>query len=173
MLHISNRVFCGIISNFSPYSSRPISPEPHPSTTPTTNEVSRLRKQLAESRSRVLKLESSCEEIRTQSAKYQGSLQALTTIRDRLTEENTSLSEAKRRAEEGQRSAEEGSRRAEEGRRVLSRQLSSLQGLVTGLRSQVAELNGENEEAMVRKGLNVHKMCVEHCISQSTIVTNN
>ena len=152
---LRSKSFCGIISNFSPYSSRPISPEPHPSTTPTTNEVSRLRKQLVESRSRVLQLESSCEEIRTQSAKYLGSLQALTAIRDRLTEESKSLSEGKRRAEEGQRSAEEGSRRAEEGRRVLSRQLSSLQGVVTGLRSQVAELKGEKEEAMVRRGLNV------------------
>lgn len=142
-----------MIFNCSPYSSRPISPEPHPSATPTSNEVSRLRKQLSESRSRVLKLETSCEEIRTQSAKYQGSLQALTTIRDRLTEENKSLSEAKRRAEEGQRSAEEGRRRAEEGRRASSRQLSSLQSLVTGLRSQVAELRGEKEEAMVREGL--------------------
>lgn len=96
-----------------------------------------------------MELESNYEELRTESAKYQGSVQALTIIRDKLIEENKSLDNAKRRAEEGQRSAEEGRRRSEEGRKALSRQLSSLQSVVSGLRSQVNELRGEKEEAMV------------------------
>lgn len=97
-----------------------------------------------------MRLQASCEETRTELARVQGSLLALTTIKERLAEENNSLLDSKRRLEESRRSAEEGRRRAEEGRRALSRQLSSLQGVVSSLRSQLAALQGEKDDAMVR-----------------------
>ena len=73
----------------------------------------------------------------------------MTTIRDRLSEENNSLQESKRRAEEARRTAEEGRRRAEEGKRGLAKQLSAVQAVVASLRSQLVALQGEREEVMV------------------------
>ena len=61
--------------DISPYGSRPLSPEPRPLATPSSDNMARLRKQLAKSRQDVLKLETTCEEIRTELAKQLGSVQ--------------------------------------------------------------------------------------------------